>query len=141
MEADLLIGLTAEWACAMCKITHIVHLVLNEYATSDVSTRACKILGAVDANRVNVAMQCDLQSLKLIVFAFLFNTFEREVHSTIILRICGIAMRHQSHELFEVCVSFLCHTIPFNKGPPLERHHCLDPIIQQVPTSVLFAVL
>lgn len=102
MEADLLIGLTAEWACAMCKITHVVHLVLNEYATSDVSTRACKILGAVDANRVNVAMQCDLQSPKLIVFASLFNTFEREVlisaavHSRIILRICGIAARHQS---------------------------------------------
>lgn len=50
MEADLLTGLTEEWAFAMCNITHVVHLVLNEYATSDVSTRACKILGTVDAN-------------------------------------------------------------------------------------------
>lgn len=79
MEADLLTGLAEEWACAMCKITHVVHFVLNEHATSDVSTRACKILGAVDANMVNVATHCDLQSLKLIAFASLFNTFEREV--------------------------------------------------------------
>lgn len=54
-------------------------------------------------------------------------------------------MRHQSDsnsELFELCVSFLCYIILFNKGSPLERpHHCLDPIIQQVPTSVFFFLL